>query len=131
VLAIIFSAISLLHVKWAIFGLGNVNNVYPEFPGRGGPKAYQTAIVAIGLFLMAMFYFWKSQIFSFPMSEFLAKYLGWIITGIFLLRAIGDFNYVGLFSENKGTAFDNMDRKYYSPLCLFIGVAALIIEIMS
>ncbi len=44
----------------------------------------------------------------------------------FLLRAIGDFNYVGFFKKMTGTPFATADSRYYSPLCLFLAASGLL-----
>ncbi|PTT14637.1 DUF3995 domain-containing protein, partial [Flavobacterium sp. HMWF030] len=51
----------------------------------------------------------------------------WIIIFIFILRAIGDFNYVGFFKKHRNSEFALKDTKYYSPLCLLIGVLTLLV----
>jgi hypothetical protein len=52
----------------------------------------------------------------------------WAIALLFLLRAIGDFRYVGFFKSVSGTAFARWDTILFSPLCLFIAVAAFLIS---
>ena len=44
-----------------------------------------------------------------------------------LMRAIGDFRYVGFFKRVRGSRFARMDTTLYSPLCLALaaGVAAV------
>ncbi len=131
ILFIIFLSISLLHVWWAIFGIDDVTKLAPQLPGRPThPPVYMTLLVALGLFAIAVFYLWKADMVSIELGSFFTNYLGWIISGIFLLRAIGDFNYVGLFSKKRNTKFDKLDRKYYSPLSLFIGVVGVLIEVL-
>ena len=46
----------------------------------------------------------------------------WFIPFIFIIRAIGDFRYLGFFKEVKSTEFGTMDTWLYSPLCLMISV---------
>ena len=43
----------------------------------------------------------------------------------FLLRAIGEFRYVGFFKRVRGTRFAFWDTCLFSPLCLGIGLASL------
>jgi len=50
-------------------------------------------------------------------------YMGWTIGVIFILRAIGEFNVVGIFKKIKGTVFAKYDMYFYIPLCLFVGYA--------
>ena len=43
---------------------------------------------------------------------------------VFLIRAIGDFKYVGFSKKVKGSLFAENDGRYYSPLCLVVsGIA--------
>jgi hypothetical protein len=56
------------------------------------------------------------------------RYGSWFIPVVFLLRAVGEFRYVGFFKKIKNTSFAKMDSQYYSPLCLAVGVLALIIK---
>jgi hypothetical protein len=51
----------------------------------------------------------------------------WIIVLTFLIRAIGDFNYVGFFKKQKKTIFGKADTKFYTPLCLTIAILAFIL----
>ena len=44
---------------------------------------------------------------------------------IMLIRAVGDFKYVGFFKKIKGTIFAQNDTHFYSPLCLLISINAL------
>ena len=53
----------------------------------------------------------------------------YFLAGIFILRAIGDFKYVGFFKKVKNTPFAKLDSKFYSPLCLLIGLAFIWIEL--
>lgn len=38
-------------------------------------------------------------------------------------------NYIGFFKKIKNTRFGRNDTKYYSPLCLLIGLLAIVLEI--
>ena len=42
---------------------------------------------------------------------------------VFLLRAVGEFRYVGFFKRRHGTRFATLDTWLFSPLCAFIGLA--------
>ena len=53
----------------------------------------------------------------------------WIIASVFILRAIGEFNYVGFLKKIKHTKFGQNDTKLYSPLCLTIGILIIIIAL--
>ena len=46
---------------------------------------------------------------------------------VFLLRAIGDFKYVGIFKTIKHSTFAQNDSKWYSPLCLFLSFVYVLV----
>ena len=46
---------------------------------------------------------------------------------VMLVRAVGDFKYVGFFKKIEGTIFAQNDTRYYSPLCLLISLNAFYI----
>jgi hypothetical protein len=62
--------------------------------------------------------------------DILRKYGIWAIIVIFLVRAIGDFRYVGFFKKYRNTKFGKNDTKYYSPLCLLIGILGIMIIVI-
>ncbi|KRE83053.1 hypothetical protein ASG89_13045 [Paenibacillus sp. Soil766] len=43
-----------------------------------------------------------------------------------VLRAIGDFKYLGFFKKVKHTSFSYYDTRFYSPLCLFLAISFLL-----
>ncbi|WP_236336773.1 DUF3995 domain-containing protein [Paenibacillus auburnensis] len=61
----------------------------------------------------------------FPDWSFI--YGGWALASIFILRAVGDFRWVGFFKKQQGTVFAKRDTFLYSPLCLFIGSCLIIV----
>lgn len=96
------------------------------------PEAFTTFIVALGLFGFAVLVFLCSVDFDFVIPKWLDivhKYGLWVIASIFILRTIGDFNYVGFFKKYKTTKFGLNDTKYYSPLCLTIGILTVMLEL--
>jgi hypothetical protein len=60
-----------------------------------------------------------------------ATYGYWFIPSVFILRAIGEFNYVGFFKKIKHTEFAKADSKIFSPLSLGIGAVGLLIQLMK
>lgn len=65
------------------------------------PKKIDCAIVGIGLTAFGIFYLFKSGLLEYNLPERIMEYGSWIIPIIFLLRAIGEFKYVGLFKSIK------------------------------
>jgi hypothetical protein len=124
---LILFAISGIHFFWAFGGRWGSNAALPT--SQDGKKAlspsvFATFVVAFGLLAMALLHLEKVQIINLPIPTWIDNYSLKIIAGIFLLRAIGDFRYVGFFKKIKGTIFADLDTKYYSPLCILLSFNA-------
>lgn len=132
VLFIIFLILSLIHFNWAIGGALGFDNALPTNE-KGervlNPKKIDSAVVGLGLLLMGVFYLSKSDVLTLDLPSWAANSAGWVISTIFLLRAIGDFKYVGFTKRVKNTNFGKNDSKYYAPLCLIISVIGLYLEL--
>lgn len=130
----IFSLISILHFYWAFGGKWAFDDALPTNE-KGEkilePKAFECAVVGFGLILFALYYLQKGAFLNLPVPDWVMAYSGWIISGIFLLRAVGDFKYCGFFKRIKDTNFGKMDTKIYSPLCLVIGTIGVVLELMG
>lgn len=120
----------MLHFYWGFGGKWGSYSVVPTKDDGSPvfiPRTISTFIVAIGLLGFGVFYLIKYGCITVSLPIWLDRYGFWIITFIFILRAIGDFNYVGFFKKHKSSDFALNDTKYYSPLCLLIGVLTLIL----
>ncbi len=129
VLFSIFIFLSAIHFYWGIGGRWGYQAVFPTKDDNIKPKMpglLPTFIVAFGLLAFALFILQKGAFLNFQIPYWLDKYGLWIIAGIFILRAIGDCNYVGFFKKIKHTKFGQNDTKYYSPLSLTIGILTII-----
>ena len=124
---VILLIISAIHIYWAFGGRWGLTSALPE---RNGSKAFRpgpvaTLVVAVLFGLMAMFYLY--EIGQFPVADsvmpgWLSHYGLWALAGIFLLRAIGDFRYIGFFKRVKDSRFARLDTVFYSPLCLLLSL---------
>ena len=133
ILFIIFLFISAIHFYWAFGGKWGSEAVLPSKDDINtkvlNPTIIPTLIVAFGLLSFGLFILIVSGHIAFEIPHWLYKYGLWIVAGIFTLRAIGDFKYVGFFKKIKQTKFGKNDTKYYSPLCLTIGILTIILEL--
>lgn len=126
----IFLLISLLHFYWAAGGRWSMGAVLPTSPQNGAiftPGKWATAMVATGLLLLAFISLSSTGIFLFIPGKF-SFYGNLVIAAIFLLRAIGDFKYVGLFKKITSTPFAANDTRIFTPLCMMITLMAGIIS---
>ncbi|MFK7799056.1 MAG: DUF3995 domain-containing protein [Aureispira sp.] len=113
-----------LHVYWALGGQWALKGVVPQTKENVGtfqPNFRATILVAMLLFAGALLHLehWK------VVSDFYRQ-IGLIVMGcLFLIRMIGDFNYVGIFKKQRDNLFARRDTLYYNPLCAVIGINAL------
>ena len=133
ILFLIFLFISSIHFYWAFGGEWRSDVVLPTKGDNTtkvlNPTILSTLIVAFGLLGFGFFILVISGLITFDTPLLLSKYGLWLIASIFTLRAVGDFNYVGFFKKIKQTKFGKNDTKYFSPLCLTIGLLTIILEL--
>jgi hypothetical protein len=120
--AVMLSLLAVIHIYWAAGGkIGKAAAI----PSRDSeplftPTPFTTIIVAIALIAMAALNAAKIGWIVIPgISEFVRNGI-WITAGIFLLRAIGDFRYIGFFKRHRESRFAQLDTLLYSPLCLLL-----------
>lgn len=124
-------ALSVLHLYWVAGGSVGVAAAIPSDgsqllfkPGKPG-----TAMVAVGLALCGWFVLELGNVAgSRLIPEWLFPFGGWLLAGIFIVRAIGDFRWVGFFKKKRGTLFASRDTQIYSPLCLLLGIGIIAIQ---
>ena len=132
ILVIVFLILSGIHFNWSVGGKFGFDKTLPTKEDGTrvlNPKKIDSAIIGIGLLLFAIYYLVKTKILLVDLPHWILNYVGWIISSVFILRAIGDFKYVGFFKKIKATTFGLFDTKYFSPLCAFIGIVGIIIEL--
>ncbi|MBD0286862.1 MAG: DUF3995 domain-containing protein [Flavisolibacter sp.] len=131
---LIFLALAFLHVYWALGGKRASTAALPSKPGAGPvfiPSRVGTLVIAVGLFLFAGITISNSGFFNPPVSSKYIRYATFGIAIIFLLRAIGDFKYVGLTKGIKNTAFARKDNSVFTPLCIVLTLFSFLIAVSS
>ena len=115
---LIFLGISGIHFYWAFGGKFGVNAVIPEIEGKTvfNPPFLATIGVSVSMLIAA----WISWAPNENTDNNILIYGNLGIGIVFLIRAIGDFKYVGFSKKVKGSVFAKNDTHYYSPLCLVI-----------
>ena len=125
----IFTLLALLHVYWALGGKAGLAGAIPTLegkpafqPGRIATLAVAAALCACALLVAALAGWWNP-----PVSLGILTKIGYALAALFLLRAIGDFNHVGLFKSKRDSRFAKLDTLYYSPLCLGIALGVWVL----
>lgn len=120
--------LSGIHFNWAFGGKWGFEKTLPtNVNGKKvlNPKRIDSAIVGLGLLIFAIYYLLKVGLISLEIPNWILYYGGWFIAAIFIARAIGEFKYIGFFKKIKNTDFAKLDSKYFSPLCLIIGLIGI------
>ena len=126
---IILGLIAVLHFYWLLGGRWAIDAAIPSVKnGKSAfrPGIFSTLVVALGLLFMVLIHLNKIGLIALPLPKWTDTYALKIIAFIFLIRAIGEFRYVGFFKKIKHTKFARLDTKFYSPLCLLLSINALI-----
>jgi Protein of unknown function (DUF3995) len=130
---VILLLVAAVHVYWAAGGRTGKAAAVPTAAGRAviKPSALSTAIVAAALCVIAAILAFRIGWLELPGlagDNIFIQITVWLIAGVFALRAIGDFRYVGFFKRIRASKFAHLDTLAYSPLCavlaVLIGIAA-------
>lgn len=134
ILCVIFFILSIIHFNWVFGGEFGFDSSLPTNE-KGerviNPKKMESGVVGTGLMAFAFFYLIKSGLVVMDLPEWIMKYVSWIIPMIFILRAIGEFKYIGFFKKIRKTEFGKLDSRFYSPLCLAVGIIGILIELKN
>jgi len=133
-ISIILIGLGVIHFNWVIGGeFGFSESLPTKESGERvlNPKKMDSAIVGIGLTVFGLFYIFKSSLIAHNLPAWIMVYVGWIVPSIFILRAIGEFKYIGFFKRIKKTKFGKRDTMFFSPLCFLIGIIGIIIQLTT
>ncbi len=111
----------LFHFYWAFGGKVGLDKALPTKDGRRLINPGRGLTFIVGIFLLAFAFVVYSLRFDVLIADDVV-YAGWALSALFILRALGEFNAVGFFKKIKSTDFAKYDTKYYSPLCVYLGV---------
>jgi hypothetical protein len=119
-----FGGLGVWHCAMALAPFPRESVAVPYLNGRPlfVPPAAATAGVGVGLFLCALLVVSTAGIVAIGLS---ARVLSALCAGLalgLLLRAVGDFRYVGFFKSVRDSRFATMDTWCYSPVCLALSI---------
>ena len=130
----IFSSLGLIHFYWVVGGKWGLNNALPAKENGVSvlnPTKIATSIVGIVLISFGLFYLIQLDLINIQLPGWVIAFGGWVIPSVFLLRAIGDFNYIGFFKKIKNTTFAKADSIFFSPLCFTIWIIGMLIQLIK
>jgi len=128
----VLAFLSGLHFYWGLGGLWGKDISVPTNKQHKrvlNPSPLACFVVGFTLLAMAVFILAEAGIINIPLWIWLDDFGLCMIAVIFLLRAVGEFNYVGFFKRIKGTNFADADTRYFSPLCILISLLVTLLEI--
>ncbi len=134
ILSLIFAILSGFHFYWLFGGTWGVDQVIPTKDDDSSSMTiprFATMVVALGLLAITTLYLMKVGAVDINLPAWLTKFVYWFIPSIFLLRAIGDFRYVGFFKKIRDTKFAKADSRLFSPLCIFISISGFLVQFLS
>ncbi len=130
----VFMVLSAIHLYWAMGGTWALDAALPTKPDGQflfKPSLFSTLVVALGLLFFAIITIGNYGLFDNWISRKYFHFGTWAITIVFMLRAIGDFKFVGFTKKTKHTRFADRDTKIYSPLCLMLSIFSFLISVFS
>ena len=124
--------ISGIHVYWGVGGNWGLHNSVPEQNGTPAFRPGRVATRVVALIFCCMAFFFLYKIGQLPVADpfvpgWVNRYGLWLLGSIFLLRAVGDFRYVGFTKKVCDTRFADLDTRFYSPLCVLLSLNTLLI----
>ncbi|MGE7690337.1 DUF3995 domain-containing protein [Lysinibacillus sp. NPDC097214] len=123
--------ISLLHIYWAFGGRWGSAAAIPVKEGEQKPaftpKKWGTLFVAILILLASVIIVVQGGYLHGFQANGLSIIGSIVCAFVFIIRAIGEFKYVGFFKKIKHSQFARYDTWFYSPLCLFLGIVYIIL----
>ncbi len=130
ILLISFVGLAALHLYWALGGKFGMSAALPEIDGApvftpGAVATIAVAFVLTGFGLIALVLGFGFGVSYAPALTPYAVPLGFTFGGVLVLRAVGEFKYVGFFKRVKGSKFATYDSWLFSPFCLLAGGAFL------
>jgi hypothetical protein len=126
---LVFVVLALWHFRMAFFPRTGESAAVPSVDGKPLFVPSRTATLLVGLALLGCAALVGATA-GLPGTGVPHKWLSWISYALALgltARAIGDFRYVGLFKQVRGSPFARMDTRFYSPLCLLLAAGVSVV----
>ncbi len=130
-ITVLFVLLGFFHFYWAVGGKTGVNKVIPTIDGKPSiePGKIITALVGAAMVGVGAVSYLLGfvKLDEVPYGKYIV-YVGWLLSVVFVVRAVGDFNLVGFFKKHKTSEFAEYDTKYYSPICLSVSAGFVVLS---
>ncbi len=129
-LVAVLLGIAGFHVYWAFGGTLGARVAIPEVGGRPAFEPGRAGTLVVAGLLLAAAAIVAMKALAIPPDGLGAWIVGagaWVLTAVFLLRTVGDFNRFGLFRAARDTAFTAYDTWLFTPLCLLLAIGCFVV----
>jgi hypothetical protein len=121
-LIVIFSALGLIHIYWAVTRRTARSAIVPT---TGGERAFEpsrgaTLLVAAALGAAVVVIAGELGWIGTTLPRTVFRLMTFVISLLFLMRAIGDFRLVGFFKPASDSSFAYWDSRLFIALAAFI-----------
>lgn len=119
---LIFSLLALWHFYMALVPMSGESIAIPSVNGKPlfVPSMRATLVVGVVLVLFAALVAATAGLLQTGLPAVVLSWVSYALALGLLLRAIGEFHYVGFFKRVRGSRFATFDTYLYSPLCLLL-----------
>lgn len=124
IVCLIFVVLACWHFYMACLPRSSESGALPSADGKAlfVPSAQATVAVGIVLLLCAGLVAATAGILPLRMSPIVLSWFSYALALGLLVRAVGEFKYLGFFKRVRGSRFATLDTFVYSPLCLLLAV---------
>lgn len=122
---LVFTLLAAWHFYMAIRPARGETAAVPSVGGKPLfiPSTTSTIAVGVVLLLFAGLVAATAGFLAVGIPTTALAWMSYLLATGLLLRAVGEFRYVGFFKRVKGSRFATMDTWFYSPLCLALAAA--------
>ncbi len=123
--AAVLVVMAVIHMYWALGGSIGAEALVPQT--TKGPlfrlTSAVTLLISLTFILAANLMLTRIGVATARISPTGLHIACAALAALFLIRAVGDFRYVGFFKRVRHSRFARLDTRLYSPISLFLAVA--------
>lgn len=125
----VFVVLALWHFRMAFAPASGESGAVPSVQGKPLFVPSSTATVGVGIVLLAFAGLVAATAGLLPLAvpRVVLVWLSYALALGLVMRAIGEFKYVGFFKRVRGSRFARLDTLVYSPLCLLLAVGVALV----